>query len=161
MSLPRHPSRHVHATAYNLVKTYLTSNGWVNSPVNFNATPVTIIDYQPDERGVQIAPNTVAISMGDVADDVLEELGGGSYTRSYPIFADIYGELQSISEALGDDILQAFPLVDQATWADVSGAYLDVDRLLGPERPAGSASLDQITRYWRIMRIQLTLFYTP
>jgi hypothetical protein len=167
MTLPRHPSRHVHATVFNLVKSGLTTLGWVNSPVNFSTTPVTFLDFQPEERGVDIVANTIAVSLGDVEDDVLGQVGGGLWSRRYPIFIDVYGVHLPITEAICDDVRDllpepgaAFALVDQTTGLDVAGADLEIEFLFGPERPAVAGTFDGLKRNWRIMRLQVALTFS-
>jgi hypothetical protein len=164
---PQHVSRHVHATVLDLVSDYLELAGWVHDPVNFGTTPVTILDEPPDDRGAQIAPNTVAVSLGDVGDDILGQVGGGLWSRIYPIFVDIYGAERSIAVALADDVRAAFPesglrfpLIDQVDASEVAGASLGVERILGPERPAGAESADTFRRHWRVVRVQLDLEFS-
>jgi hypothetical protein len=167
MTLPRHPSRHVHATVYNRVVSGLTTLGWVTGSVNFATTPLTLLDFQPEERGVTIVPNTVAVSLGDVEKDSLEQVGGGLWSRRYPIFIDVFGVEQSITDAICDDVRECFPepgltfqLVDQSTGFDVTDALLEAEILLGPERPAIAGTFTDFRRNWRVMRAQVLLTYS-
>lgn len=162
----RHRSRHLRATMYNKVKTDLATLGWVNAPINFNGTPVTVVDYQPDERNEPVLVNTVAVSLGDVVNDVDEELGaqaGGLRSAFYPVFIDVYMVEQALSDALCDDIRAIFdnaifPLVDQVTGTD-SGETIEIDEVRGPDRPVNIASADPFKRFWRIMRLGTRLYY--
>ena len=164
----RHRSRHLRATLFNRVVAELTVLGWVGVPVNFGADPVTVIDYQPDERSEPILKNTVALSLGDAANDLDEELGagfpGGLRSASVPVFIDCYMASQALADALCDDIraifdMQVFPLVDQVTGLDCVGETVEIEEVLGPNRPAGGATGDVFKRYWRIMNVGVRLYY--
>jgi hypothetical protein len=164
MPMPRHPTRHIHATIFNMVSAGLAARGWVTAPINFGTTAVTLLDFQPDEKGVTIEPNTVAVTLGDVGTDTFMELGAGLWSRRYPVFIDAYGATTSITEAICDDIRaslpvlgQAFPVVDQTTMTNVVGCDLEVESLLGPERPSVATTFDGLKRNWRVMRGQLLL----
>lgn len=162
----RHRSRHLHATIVNKVKADLTSLGWVDAPVNFNTSPVTFVDYQPDERQEAIRTNTVAVSLGDVTDDTDEELGalaGGTRSAHYPVFIDVYMAEQAIAQAICDDIRDIFDcaifqLVNQITGTDAN-EQIEIELVLGPDRPQGAASADPFKRNWRVMRLGVRLYY--
>lgn len=163
----RFRSRHLRATVYNKVKADLTTLGWVTAPVNFDADPVRFIDYQPDERGEMITGNTVAVSIGDVANDEDAELGailGGLRSAWYPIFIDVYMAEQSLSDAVCDDIrsifdTKIFPLVNQVTSVN-SDEVIEIEEVLGPDRPPAAGSAEAFKRNWRIMRLGVRLYYT-
>ena len=165
MSAPRFKLRNAHATIANFVTTELAALGWVTAPINFSATPVTVIDFQPDERGIEILKNTVAVSIGDVDDDTDEELGaatGGLWSLYVPTFVDVYMEKQSLSVAICDDIRDIFfnqetNLINQATGVAVTGATIQFDQVIGPHGPTGAPN--DFRRYWRIMRIGSRIFY--
>lgn len=162
----RHRSRHLRATIYNKVLADLTSLGWVDSPVNFDTTAVTVIDYQPDERNEAVKANTVAVSLGDVVNDVDEELGaqaGGLRSAFYPVFIDVYMAEQALSDAICDDIRDTldnaiFPLVNQIDNSD-SGEKVEIEQVIGPDRPAGLNAADPFKRYWRVMRLGARLYF--
>ncbi len=169
----RHRSRHLRATLYNKVRADLTTLGWITAPVNFGATAVTVIDYQPDERGEIVTTNTVAVSLGDVTNDEDEELGAGAVgadgrpgLRSawYPVFLDVYMAEQSLADAICDDLRyafdsQTFPLINQITGLP-SDETIEIEEVIGPDRPTiGQGSLDQFKRYWRIMRLGTRMYY--
>ena len=53
----RFRSRHVHQTLKKYVTDTLTSQGWVNAPVNFCTTPVTVIGHMPLVEVPRMSPN--------------------------------------------------------------------------------------------------------
>lgn len=166
MALLRHRSRHIHATVYNHLRTELGLIGWINPPINFGTEAVTLVDYQPEERGERIERNTVAVSLGDVPADREEELGartGGLLSGLYPVFIDVYMADQPLSVAICDDIRDIFqmaylPVVDQVT-GDPSDYVIDVEEVLGPQRPNAQIGAEQFKRYWRIMRLAARVYY--
>lgn len=103
----RHRQRHVHKTILEHLRTALDDGDWLGDQVPYGATPVTLIDYEPQQAGVTPAPNTVAVSIGDQGDDEPEEMGGGLLSCDYALFVDIYGENEPIGVAIADDIKAA------------------------------------------------------
>ena len=161
----RFRSRHLRATMTNRLTTRFTTLGWVTAPINFGADPIAILDYQPDERGDVVTSNTVAVSIGNVINDKDEEIGAGLRSGFYPVFIDVYMATQALADAVCDDVRdifdqQIFPLVDQVDGSD-SGEWIEVEEVLGPDRPAAAASIDQFKRYWRTMRVGARLYYAP
>jgi hypothetical protein len=162
----RHRSRHLRATIFHKVQTNLVTLGWVNAPINFGSAPVTVVDYQPDERNEAVKTNTVAVSLGDVVNDADEELGaqaGGLRSAFYPVFVDVYMAEQALSDAICDDIRDIFdaaifPLVDQIDGTD-SGERIEIEEVIGPDRPTGLNAADPFKRYWRVMRLGVRLYY--
>lgn len=163
----RHRSRHLRATLFNKLTTELDACGWITPPVNFVSTPVTVVDYQPDERGEPVSRNTVALSLGNVTGDSDEELGareGGLRSGWYPVFIDVYMAEQALADAICDDIraifdTQVFPLVNQITGAP-SAEQIDVEEVLGPDRPPGAGvGGDQFKKYWRVMKMGVRVYY--
>jgi hypothetical protein len=157
---PRFKIRTAHATG-------LTAAGWTGSTINFGTPACIVVDYQPDERKADIAVNTVAVSLGDIDIDVDEELGatyGGLWSIRIPVFIDVYGEKQAISVAICDDLRDMFfgqiiPMVDQVTNLSISGANIEIDKVLGPHQPTGSAAMDGFKKFWRIIRVDAILYY--
>lgn len=167
MSAPRFRSRHLHATFYNHFVTEMTALGWVNTPVNFGTQALTVIDYQPEDRTETIRHNTVAVSLGNYGSDEDEELGatgGGLRSALYNVFIDIYMSEQALAVAVADDVRDIYtdltmPLINQITASPETGTLIEVDQVLGPERPAGTAGSDTFRKNWRIMRVDARLFY--
>jgi len=91
------------------VKTGLTNLGWFATPPGFADNPITWDDDHDTEGAVAggVAPvgNTVGLSIGDVPDSAVEELGGGLLSIDYPVFFDIYGENRSTALNIADDIV--------------------------------------------------------
>jgi hypothetical protein len=169
----RHRSRHLRATLYNKTRADLDDLGWISAPVNFGATPITVIDYQPDERGEIVATNTVAVSIGDVTNDEDAELGaavGGLRSAWYPVFIDVYMATQALTDAVCDDIRDIydndfFPLIDQITGQPCDGndgrpaITIEIEEVIGPDRPTAGASIEAFKKYWRIMRLGCRVYY--
>lgn len=163
----RFRSRHLHATLYHHLKVRLDELGWVTPPINFGTGAVTTIDYQPDERNVQIKHNTVAISLGNYSSDEDEELGaalGGARSAPYQVFVDVYMAEQALSLAICDDIRDIFtdlylPVIDQITDSVAPNTYLEIAGVHGPEKPAAAASAEQFKRYWRTMRLDTRMYF--
>jgi hypothetical protein len=164
----RHRSRHLRATIKNKTVAELTTLGWIDKnlgPINFNADPIVVLDYQPDERGEIITTNTVAVSIGDVINDVDEEMGAGLRSAWYPVFIDVYMDTQALSDAVCDDIrdifdTRVFPLVNQIDQTDTD-QQIEIEEVIGPDRPAASGAAEQFKRYWRVMRLGVRLYYVP
>lgn len=162
----RHRSRHLRATFKNKVQADLDTLGWISAPRNFNADPITVLDYAPSERAQIITTNTVAVSLGDVINDEDEELGaqvGGLRSAWYPVFVDVYMATQAEADAVCDDVRdmfenQGFYLVDQATGLPTT-QLIEIEEVLGPDKPAGGQSINQFQQYWRVMRIGARLYY--
>ncbi len=166
----RHRSRHLRATLVNKLADELDTLGWISTPVNFGADPITLIDYQPEERGEIVTTNTVAVSLGDVVNDVDEELGcdsGGLRSAWYPVFVDVFMADQALTDAVCDDVRdifdqQIFPLVNQITGLPVDGAdpvTIEIEEVIGPDRPAAGTSIEQFKRSWRIIRLGVRVYY--
>lgn len=168
MASVRFRSRFIHATFVDEVKAKLLAQGWVAQPVNFGTLPVRVVDYQPDERKEPIDTNTVAVSLGDYAFDEDEELGargGGLRSAPYSVFVDVYMAEQSLSQAICDDIRDAFTdyeplLIDQITGLPVPDTQIDIVRIAGPSRPEANVGAEAFRRFWRIMRIDATLYFS-
>jgi hypothetical protein len=163
----RFRSRHLHATFVNNTIDGLGEAGWMSAPVNFGTAPVTVIDYQPDDREKAIAHNTVAVSLGDYAADNEEELGaltgGGLNSALYGVYIDVYMAEAPLAIAICDDIRdlyksQSMPLINQISGAPEPNHLIQVDQVLGPEKPptGGNATFQ---RYWRIMRVDARLYF--
>jgi len=167
MAILRHKQRLVHKQVVDLLRAGLTEMQWMAEPVIFAATPVTLVDFQPDERGKAIAANTVAVTMGDEMDDAGEELGsgfGGLQSVEIPLFVDIYGEHQSISTALGADVKALLKNITTPllSWDGTqTEATLEIDDVFGPEVPdaALTAGAENFKRHWRVVRARTTTYF--
>ena len=146
----------------------LSALGWMNAPINFGTTAVTVVDYQPDERQTPVPHNTIAVSLGDFSSDDEEELGsdlaGGLYSALYSVYIDVYMSEQPLSLAICDDIRSTYhnallDLIDQVTLTAVPNCYIQVEKVLGPERPPSNLGAEAFKRYWRIMRVDARLYY--
>lgn len=157
----RHRQRHVHATIVGHIRSRLTISGWVNVPVNFGTTPVTVIDFQPIEAGLTPAMNTVAVSIGDQGRDEDLELGGGLYRTDFTVFIDVYGENAAIGIALADDIKEAIRHVHLQVWDFAAEAaseeWLEFENILIENVPSAASTLDK--RNWRAVKATAVCYY--
>jgi hypothetical protein len=104
----RHRSQHVHKTMCDLVTHTLTQGGWLATPAPYGATPVTVVEVEPQRAGTAIKSNTVAITIDAKTPELGAEMGystGEMKTTSWHLFVDVYGESDSICKALCDDIV--------------------------------------------------------
>jgi hypothetical protein len=161
--------RHAHETVVRFLKQQLAVNGWVNPPTNFGATPLTFEEVQPEEAGVDLVANTVAITLGDVPEQRLEQLGGGLYSLAIPVFIDVYGEKSSISVSVADDVrrlltdrsIPMFDFSDPANPVPKAGAYIDFEQVVGPRRPAAAAEASaELRRNWRVVKATAISYFT-
>ncbi len=163
----RFRTRFLHATIVDEVTDALRDLGRLTPPINFGVQPARIIDYQPDERGEQIAVNTVAITLGDGPEDVDEELGaavGGLRSVTYPVYIDAYMSGQPISVAVIDDLRDHFtdlvlPLKDKIRGGVVDGVVVAFEEVRGPERPPASIGADQFKKFWRVQRMLAVIYF--
>ncbi len=164
----RFRSRHLHATFYDHTIAALTNLGWMSAPVNFGTHAVKVVDFQPDERQLPIAGNTVAVSLGDYTLDDEEELGallgGGLRSALYSVYIDSYMLEQSLSLAICDDLREIYDgksldLINQITETVVPNCYIQVEQVIGPEKPPSNLGAETFKRYWRIIRVDARLYY--
>lgn len=173
---PRFLYRHTHRTISAYVEEKLTAFGWgkrVDSgsqpSVNFGASPLTYQEIQPDENGVPIDANTIAITPGDEGQDELVELGGRFWHVSCPYFFDVYGDDQSIAKSIASDVKSlvtrgaVIPLYDWTTGTPVvvSESYIEFDLVTGPERPPAAQAATDFRRYWQIVKAEAHTYYVP
>lgn len=168
----RFRDRHVQQTIQSYLIQQLTRLGWVNDPVNFGGTPMSFMEFPPDENSAsgEIPYNRVAITLGNEPEELEEQLGGGLYSVAYPLYVDIYGEKYSVSRSIGGDVKdcltrKAIPLYDW-TLADshtpprrLPGAWIEFDSVAGPRAPAG-AGADGFRRYWRVVQALATTTFS-
>lgn len=160
--------RHVHATLFGYVRSSLVALGWgnaalpagdpANATVNFGTTPATYADYQPDEAGIGIKPNTVVVTLGNepAAEDL--ELGDGLREVAIPVFVDIYGESQAIALSIASDVKNLFEdhyvTVLDMTHAppQLTDELIELDKDdVSFHRPEQSVGSQDFKRYWRIV----------
>ncbi len=168
--------RHVHRTISAFIEEKLSARGWGKAvpsgpqpSVNFGATPLTYQEIQPDENGVTIKGNTVAITPGDEGEDHLAELGGGFWHVPIPFFFDVYGDDQSISKSIGSDIKSlltrgtVIPLYDWTTGTPVlvPGSYIEFEFVTGPERPVAAQTATDFRKYWHVVKAEAHTYYVP
>jgi hypothetical protein len=172
----RFRSRHVHATLFDYIKTNMMTLGWgdaslgpddeANAAVPFNSTPITWVQDVPDENSVDVAPNTVAITLGDEDMDRLGQLGGGYYWLQIPLFLDAFGVDQGTAVSIGSDLKSlvnfqmTIPLFDYTVSPAVeSGDVITFETTMGPERPPASQAAADFRRNWRAVKCMLQVQY--
>lgn len=163
----RFRTRFLHATLVDDVKTALTDLGWVTPPINFGGTPAVVTDYSPDERGEDIKPGTIAVTLGDAPADEDEELGaaeGGLRSVSYPVYLDCYMAEQAISVAVCDDLVAHFTdrvlrVEDQINGGLIDGVTVVIEDVAGPRRPPASVGADSFRRHWRVVELTAVLYF--
>ena len=159
----RHRQRHVHATIVQYLTAYLDNAGWITAPVNFGTTPVTVLDYEPQEAGETPAFNTVAISVGNQGADEPEEMGALHSCR-YTIFCDVYPTSEPIGVAIADDIKDALteeiiPVRDFTTSAagTVTNDEIEFELVMVEKIPTATTTLDK--RSWRSVKTQAVVYF--
>jgi len=152
MTFLRHAPRHVHQTVADYATAQLTALGWLTAgSVPFGLDPVTIIDVRPfvgSKLDNHIVPGVVTVTLGNEAAPIDEELGGPLASQDYPMFVDVFMELDSAALALAADLKDAFlgrhatskrfiPVIDQATETPVPGWQIEFDDVEreAPEHP--------------------------
>ena len=164
----RFRSRHVHRTIAAFMEERLGLLGWTGDPVNFGTAPIIFKEVVPDENGAPIAANTVSISLGDIDEDALGQLGGGLWETILPVFFDVYGASASVAQSIAEDIkeqvtrgvvLPVYNWNEVAVPVLVAGEYIEFENVIGPERPAGSAVSQDFRRFWRIVKAEAHVYY--
>ena len=153
----RFRGRHVQQTIASYVAQQMDTLGWVSAPINFAGTPMTFIESVPEETAANtaVAPNTLAITLGDEPDELEEQLGGGLYTVRYPLFIDIYGESYSGSRSIAIDVKdiltrKSIPVFDwSAVPTQVLGSWIEFENVRGPGTPQGSLNASGFRKFWR------------
>lgn len=164
----RFRSRHVQKTVASFLQEKLGELGWLTPPINFGSTPVTFKEIQPDENGLTVVANTVSVTGGDLGESLDQQLGGGIWELVIPFFVDVYGETSSVSTSIAEDLREqlaygrVLPLLD---WSDVQapvsveGSYIEMENVVGPERPqAGQLSAD-FRRNWRVVKAEAHVYH--
>lgn len=159
--------RHVHKTLADHLETELTNLGWVAPPVNFGTAPMTFLEFQPDEAGQQVKPNTVAVTLGDEPSAEDLELGDGLREISFPVYVDVYGANQSIAASIASDVktlledcyLQVLDFTASAAGTPTQERIeLDKDDVTVEKPPVGQGTSD-FRRYWRVVRTTARVQY--
>lgn len=159
--------RHVHKTIADYIEAEMATLGWVTNPINFNTTPMTFLEFQPDEAGKEIKPNTIAITLGDEGAAEDEEMGDGLRELVYPVFIDCYGANQSIAASIASDIktlLEDRYLYVRDFTTDPAGVEtseqieLDKDDVT-VERPGAAIGATDFRRYWRVVKTSARVHY--
>lgn len=159
--------RHVHKTIADYLEAGLTQLGWVNQPVNFATTPMTFLEFQPDEAGVSIAANTVAITLGDEPAALDLEMGDGLREIAFPVFVDVYGANQSVAASIASDIkalledryMAVLDFTTSATGVPTAERIeLDKDDV-SIEKPDAANGVQDFRRFWRVVKTTARVQY--
>lgn len=160
----RHRQRHVHKTILEMIRDDLAAGDWFEDPAPFGTPAITLVDYQPLEAGETPALNTVAVSIGDQAEDLDHELGGGLTRRDYIVFVDIFGASEPVGVAIAEDIKDALTfrvaaLRDYTTDAAgvVTAEELEFERVVVETIPTSTTTLDK--RTWRAVKATVCCYF--
>lgn len=138
----RHAARHVHYTVADYIEAQLADLDWTTEgSTPFGATALTFQRFPAvtgDPTKAQIAPGTVAITLGNELAPDPQELGGPLTLQEYPIFVDVFMEKDAEAVAVATDVrdilLGRLPgthrfldLVDQLTDLPVPGWKIELD----------------------------------
>lgn len=160
----RHRQRHLHATIVQHITDHLIETGWIDAPINFGTTRLTILDYEPQQAGETPPFNTVAISIGHQGSDDAIELGGGLYECRYTLFVDVYPINESIGVAIADDIKDSLtdyliPLRDFSSnlaGVDVE-SQIEFEDVMVETIPSAATTLDK--RSWRSVKATAVCYF--
>ncbi len=165
----RFRQRHVQQTVVDYVIFEMTALGWVGPSVPFGGTPLSFIEADPEDALAGLVGNTLAISMGDEDEDVIEEMGGGFYSVQTPLFLDVFAEKHAIAVSIASDVKDLFnrgkqlKVYNYSTGVPVeSTEHIEFDQVVGPLKPQAAAmSTDNVRRHWRVVKAMCTVFYAP
>ncbi len=106
----RHSTRHLHRTMFDYLSSQLELMKWtVDGETPFSVDPVVLQDVLPQEfeEESQLVPGTVAVTLGDEADALNQELGGPLAMIEVPFFVDVFMDTPGTTLALALDIRDA------------------------------------------------------
>lgn len=161
--------RNVHKSVCTFIEDYLTGVGWTSGSNDFSSGNFVFKEEALD-KGINITQNTLAISLGDIPEDQLGELGAGFYTLELPAFFDIYSGDHSTSYSIGDDIRGALryqPIVPIYDYGqdppELSTDYIEFDHVIGPNEPlaASAAVSTDFKRHWKVVKATARVYFTP
>jgi hypothetical protein len=174
MTVPLHQAlrfrdRHVTKSIGQFIEDGLIQLGWVNSPVNFGATPFTFKEYAPEESGKDIAVNTLAVSVGDPGITEPHEMGQGIWTYPCDVFIDVYAESRELAKSLAGDMhdwIFQHPIIRVQDWTDPlnplpSDVTVEWEDLEGPLTPNVASSAVDIKKHWKVIRVTAHVYYIP
>lgn len=105
----RFAPRHVHQTVVDFAAAALEAAGWVEDPINFGTSAVTVSSTEPEVGQMQLPTgNAVHITLGDEPPTWEEELGGGVESVNFPVFVDVFGVNETIALSIASDLKDAF-----------------------------------------------------
>lgn len=156
----RHPSRHIHQTLVDHVRTILTSTGWVDAPINYGARAVSIQEVEP-RTPEKVEPNVVAVTIDFPTNPLEAELGDGLTIRSYQLFVDVLAENDSTCKAICDDLIEG--LLHARILVHDYNSGLDTTWMihlddLDVDEPPAAGQVDRST--WRVVTGPAEVYYT-
>jgi hypothetical protein len=107
----RHSTRHLHRTIFEYLEGHLEAMGWtVSGSTPFGAPVVTMQAELPEEWDEQsvLMPGTVALTLGDEAQALNQEMGGPLALIEVPFFVDVFMDTPGTTLALALDIRDIF-----------------------------------------------------
>lgn len=165
----RFRQRHVQQTIVDFYVTQMTNLGWVGASVPFGSPPLRFVEADPEEMPAVLTGTTLAISMGDEDSDDIEEMGGGFYSVTTPVFLDVYAEKHAIAVAIASDVKELITRGKQLKVMDWSSGvgvettdYIEFENVVGPIKPESAAmSTGNVRRHWRVVKAMAVVYYTP
>jgi hypothetical protein len=103
----RHSTRHLHRSLFDYLQDRLEDTGWTgDQPINFGCEPVVMQDQLPEEWDQEsvLVPGTMALTIGDEAQALGQELGGPLAMIEVPFFVDVFMDTPGTTLALALDI---------------------------------------------------------
>lgn len=138
---------------------HLEALGWMD--LDDAHSPIVIVDGFPDDPG-SVAPNTLAISMGDL-DVFPSELGHHAGDFDMVMFCDFYGETDAISRQMAGDILEwcmAVEYLPVRDYEDPEEPVLFQVEVLDDANAREPAVNQSFEKHWRVVSVSL-IDYRP
>lgn len=157
-------SRHVEATMVDLVTEGLRLGGWFDD--GSYTVPVQIVEAPDTATPGAIAPNSVAISVGDESAETVTQLGAGQYQYRTAVFVDVYGENPQVAKSICADVRMLFqqnsalPVYDHSTTPPepILSDLIEISDT-EVERPEASYGASGVVVNWRVVKALLTVTY--
>jgi hypothetical protein len=103
----RHSTRHLHKSLFDYLEARLDDLKWtISGEVPFGCPPVIMQDVLPEEWDEEsvLVPGTLALTIGDEARSLGQELGGPLAMIEVPFFVDVFMDTPGTTLALALDV---------------------------------------------------------
>lgn len=173
----RWPTRQLQASVEKHLREGLSSLLWLANPPIHTQHPLT---WDPDHDteglvagGGPQAQNLIGLSVGDVPDNMPQEIGQGLVAVNVPVFVDIYGENRSVALNLSDDVMgilqgevwtpsRYIPFYDHSTNPPTLVTNRAIEaRYVEARWPGAQAGLGLVEwrRRWRVVSFTATMYF--